>query len=275
MTIATRRKLLRRAAATAILLATLATATSISADDDTRGNFTVYPYVGLGIDSFAAGSIKDYLNQGESGDIEERLTAGFEFSYRLSGNKTNSDGRQLWIYGRTTHGVRSADVDCRANMDNPLCTPFSQQLQDPSERGLYVLRNSSSLEGIIGLRWEFRPLQRGTGDSPARMYVGGQLGFVSVADGPDDVADVHHIAIGATISDGNYENSFLEIGYGVNDLFIDNDSSRFKINARVTKRFSEKRDWGAFAHIAVDVDASDGSDSVQTYIGLFYRVGRD
>ncbi|MEM7503981.1 MAG: hypothetical protein AAF417_18205 [Pseudomonadota bacterium] len=237
---------------------------------DERENFFVRPFVGLGIDSFAAGNVSQYLNQGESGDIEERFTAGIEFSYRLKGKP--SDEQQLWVWGRTTHGVRSTDVDCRENAMNPLCTPFSTELQDPTNRGLFILRNASSLEGIGGFRWEFKRLPLGgEGGFGARAYVSTQFGFVAVADGPDDVAGIHHVGVGAMVTEGEYKRSYLELGYGTNDLILENQDERLKLNARVVKRLA---DWvGAFAHITVDVDAGDGSDSIQTYLGLYFTIG--
>jgi len=252
----------------AALLAVPLPAIAQSVDGDTRDTFIVRPYVGLGIDSFSAGDVSEYLNQGESGDIEERFTAGIEFSYRLMGDK--SDSKQLWVWGRTTHGVRSTDVDCRASPDDPLCTPFSLELEDPTERGLYILRNSSTLEGIGGLRWEFAKLQVGS-NAPARAFVSAQAGFVSVSDGPDDVAGIHHIGLGAIITEGKFERSYLEVGYGTNDLILENSNERFKLNARVAKKITG---WmGGFAHISVDVDGGDGSDSIQTYLGLYFTIG--
>lgn len=243
---------------------------------DDRDDFSIAPYVGVAIDSFAAGDVSQYLNQGDSGNIEERATAGFEFAYRLYGDAVPEAGAkdgQLWVFGRTTHGVRSADVDCRATPDIPVCRQFSLELQDPATRGLYLLRNASSLEGMAGLRWEFKRIRDGA--HAARAYVSGQLGFLSVSDGPDDVADVHQIAIGGIVTAGKYKNSYFEIGYGRNDLILENRSNRFKFNARVVRR------WGmddvgighVFAHIVVDVDGSDGSDSIQTYLGLAFPIG--
>src|SRR5690606_5859083 len=98
---------------------------------DERDNLVVAPYVGIAIDSFAAGDINAYLNQDESGEIKERMTGGLEFAYRLIGIPNDNavrNGRQFWIYGRTTHGVRSADVDCRENPDISICEPFSLEL---------------------------------------------------------------------------------------------------------------------------------------------------
>ncbi len=241
---------------------------------DERDNLIVTPYVGIAIDSFAAGDINAYLNQDESGEIKERATAGFEFSYRLIGNPADStfrNGRQFWIYGRTTHGVRSADVDCRESPQISVCEPFALELQNPTERGLYLLRNASSLEGHAGLRWEFAEIQP-TRTHAARAYLNAQLGFVAVTDGPDDVADIHHVSLGAMISNGLYERSFFEVGYGRNDLILENRTGRFKLNARVVRKWTKSSAGSVFAHIAVDVDAGSGSDSIQTYLGVAFAL---
>ena len=241
---------------------------------DERENLVVAPYIGMAIDSFAAGDINAYLNQDESGEIKERATAGFEFAYRLVGDTADParrKGRQLWIYGRTTHGVRSADVDCRETPDISICEPFSLQLQDPTERGLYLLRNASSLEGHAGLRWEFADIQP-RGEHSARAYLNAQLGFVAVTDGPDDIADVHHISLGAVVARGLYQHSFFEVGYGRNDLILENRTGRYKLNARVVRKWSSTSMGSVFAHITVDVDADNGSDSIQTYLGLAFQL---
>ncbi len=234
--------------------------------DDGRENFLIDAFVGLGVDSFAATDVNEYLNPDELGDTKERLTAGFEFSYRLKGEKGNSN--QLWVYGRTIHGVRSTDIDCKENSKLSICEDFSTELSNPTERGLYVLRNASSLEALIGLRWEF-----GSPQNAARTYINGQLGFVAVTDDDDDVADVSHLGIGGTLTNGDYQGSFLELGYGRNDLLTEQKYKRVKINARVVKRFKGKGIIeGLFAQISTDVDFGDGVDSVQTYLGLLFKL---
>lgn len=233
---------------------------------DNRDNFQVDAFVGLGIDSFAANDVNDYLNPDELGDSRERATAGFEFSYRLRGDADQN--HQVWMYGRTIHGVRSTDIDCKASNKLSVCEGFHKNLTSPDERGLYVLRNASSLEAMIGLRWEFAQLQHGS-----MAYINGQLGFVAVTDDDDDVSDVSHIGIGGTLTNGPYRGSFIEFGVGRNDLLNESSYGRYKVNARVVKRLQNTGVIeGFFAHIATDLDYGDGPDSVQTYLGLLFKV---
>lgn len=67
--------------------------------------------------------------------------------------------------------------------------------------------------------------------------------------------------------------SFLEIGYGSNDLILENPNQRYKLNARIERKWSGNQRARVFAHISADVDASNGSDSIQTYLGLYYMLG--
>ncbi len=241
--------------------------------DDQRASLRFAPFVGLAIDSFAAGSVGDYLNEEASGDVKERATAGFTFGYRLKGDPAHAGGRdrQLWLYGLAIHGVRSTDVDCRATPSVPVCTPFSTELQNPEERGLYILRTATTLEGHAGLRWEFKTLQTGDANA-ARAYVSGQLGFVSVAGAGSDIADVHQLAVGAIVTRGAFEHSFFEIGYGRNDLMLRNPTRRLKANAHVEHAMGKRSGFYVFAHIAVDVDGGSGSDSIQSYFGFMFPL---
>lgn len=258
------------------------TASSPSGIQDDEG-FQVYPYLGLAIDNFAASSTRDYLNPEESGDSKSRETFGIAFQYALwrgqrHGDKQVSRFGRISVYGQTTHGVRSTDVDCEANPDNPLCVPFGPEIadaeNDPTQRALYILRNASSLEAMLGLRYEFLSLRGGE----ASVYTTVQAGFVAVEDDDDDVADLNHIALGARIANGKYRDSFVEVARGENDLFIDHPNNRSKINARVVTRpeFLPKFMKGKsllFAHIVADVDGDEGADSVQTYLGIAFCFG--
>lgn len=79
--------------------------------NDTREAFSVTGYSGLAIDTFAADSLKKYLNPEVSGEAQERFIIGFKFEYRVfRWDKLLSS--KLWVYGRTLHGARSAEIDC-------------------------------------------------------------------------------------------------------------------------------------------------------------------
>src|SRR5215813_6390405 len=154
-----------------------------SSEDDERENFEANGYIGVGVDSFAAGDIKKVLNHVNSSGQKERLVGGFNFAYRLFGDPNGNGAwknknQQLWIYGGTTHGVRSADIDCRVNSD--ICKDVFDVTAIP-QRFFYVLRNASSLEGFMGVRWEFAQLNKG-GDFSARAYLKAQGGFLTVTN---------------------------------------------------------------------------------------------
>lgn len=230
---------------------------------ETDDRLEVYPFIGQAIDNFASGNVNDYLNPGDSGEIKTRETAGIAFQYPLV--ESSESGRQLWVYGQTTHGVRSADVDCKANPQNPLCTEFQNDINQ-RERALYILRKASSLEAMLGLRYEFYRL-----NPEASLYFSVQRGFVTVDDDDDDAADIDQYALGARITRGRYRNSYLEVGKGRNDLFANNPTGRVKVNARIVVKPKFMGKWGLFfAHIAVDADGHDGADSVQTYLGIAF-----
>jgi hypothetical protein len=272
------------------LIAWMVSSPTAWADDaNEESDFQVYPYLGLAIDNFAASDTSDYLNPGESGESKTRETFGIAFQYRLFDNgwpesRKNADLAStqrkqvehfngITIYGQTTHGVRSTDVDCEANPEVPLCVPFGPEViaaqNDPTKRALYILRNASSLEATVGLRYEFLSLR----NRDASVYTSVQYGLVAVQDDDDDVADVNHVAIGARIRVGRYRDSFVELAKGKNDLFSDHPNDRTKIIARLVTR-PEKLKTLVFAHIVADVDGSDGADSVQTYLGVAFCFGK-
>lgn len=238
----------------------------------TDDNLSVSFFTGISIDAFAAGELRNYLNPEESGDTRERIVGGFDFEYRLVGD--SDDSQRLWVFGETVHGMRSADVNCTENPDVPLC----KGVFDPSNAGgrtLAILRNATSLEGFLGLRWEFGTFQRGT-INMARAYLKGQVGFLSIAERGGDLVDVHHVAVGAVIDGGTYDGSYLEVGYGKTDYFQENPGQRLKIDVLLSFRVPGLSVIGArpFAQINIDSDASDGADSIQSYFGLDFRIDK-
>lgn len=236
----------------------------------------IAPFLGFAVDTFAGSDVRHYLNPQDSGDQKTRETLGVTFQYPLYNDLQGRFG--LWIYGQTLHGVRSTEINCDFSQPaflNPKCKEAGVTPPDPNQTAIYLLRNASSLEGTIGLRFEFWQLQKGN----AALYISRQLGFVSVEDDDDDVADVNHVGLGARIREGRFRNSFIEVGKGTNDLFPEASGDRFKVNARIVTRLRED-DSGVlgklfsrgffFAHIVADVDGHDGPDAVQTYIGLAF-----
>jgi hypothetical protein len=245
--------------------------------DDARENFEATGYIGIGVDSFAAGEIKKVLNRGDSSGQKERFVGGFDFAYRLFGDPEGEGARkskdqQLWLYGGTTHGVRSADVDCSVNSD--VCKDVFDVTATP-QRFFYILRNASSLEGFMGARWEFAQINRLPALSSARAYLKAQAGFLTVTNGTDDVYDMHHVAAGLIATNGRFKNSYFEIGVGRTDLFTENRRRRFKIDGLLSWEISEStaKWFRPFAQIKVDTDLGRGSDSIQSYFGFDFDLG--
>jgi hypothetical protein len=250
-----------------------------SLEDDARENFDASGFIGVGVDSFAAGEIKRVLNRGDSSGQKERFVGGFDFAYRLFGDPAkNVEGgwwknksQQLWLYGGTTHGVRSADVDCSANSD--VCKDVFDVTATP-QRFFYVLRNASSLEAFMGARWEFAQMNRVPALSSARAYLKAQAGFLTVRDGIDDVYDIHHVAAGLIATNGRFRDSYVELGFGRTDLFTENRRRRFKIDGLLSWDIPGMPVVRPFAQIKVDTDLGRGSDSVQSYFGFDFDLSR-
>ncbi len=247
-----------------------------SEDDDQRENFEADLFLGSAIDSFAAGELNLYLNPDASGktDLFERLVGGIEFGYRLFGDPkaTEKKRNQIWVIGRTVHGVRSTDVNCMENGELSVCRDSLAASQNPTEEFLYILRNASSLEAALGFRWEFLQLNPGRQHS-ARVYVGGEYGFITVTGDDDDVIDLTKLGIGVIATTGRFQGSFLQAGYGNSDLFERNRSGRLKVDAMLRYPFQEDGAVSMIARIHGDVDGGDGADSIQSYFGLSYRFG--
>lgn len=246
----------------------------------------IYPYLGVAIDNFASADSKDYFNPEDTGDSETRETFGIWFQYPLGKTDnlddkncdtivteiSDSDGNvasteipaSIWLYGQTARGVRSAEVDC-SNSTDGICADA------PGTKSLGILRDASSLEAMLGVRWEFHQFP----NDNAAWYTNLQLGFVAVDDAADDVAEVSHIGLGARIISGVYRNSYIEFGLGKNDLINDRNTDRIKVNARLVKKGFDIVSFGknqtiGFIHLSVDVDGHSGPDSIQTYIGIAY-----
>jgi hypothetical protein len=240
-------------------------------------------YVGLAVDTFAAGETRRYLNPGDADGKQERVVGGFDFGYRLRGWREEGSGyykKQLWVYGETVHGVRSTDIDCSANATFPTCAnALTDIAQKPGENLLYILRNASSLEGHMGLRWEFLPLNiPGSYDgTPANLYLKAQAGFLKVSGQPDSALALYHVALGAIATKGLFQDSYLEAGWGRSDLFQVNRRRRFKVDAYLSRKIAPtklKVVMSFFAQINVDTDLGPGADSIQSYIGFNFDIGK-
>jgi hypothetical protein len=251
-----------------------------SAPADERDNFQASAFIGLSVDAFSAQATDQILygNAQENGTKRERIGGGFDFSYRLAGDPKGKTTKpwspQLWVYGRTVHGVRSAEVNCTgpANAIAPVCAtgenPFSPAaLANPQQQLLYLLRNASSLEAHLGLRAEFLQLNA-MGTHPAHLYVKAQAGFLSIARSGGDVFDVHQLMLGAVDTAGVFEGSYIEGGYGRDDMFRIHRYRRVMVNGYLTWHVGTLGGLKPFIGMSVDSDASYGADSVQTFMGL-------
>lgn len=242
----------------------------------TTGCLEVYPYLGLAIDNFSASSAKQYFNHEDSGKIETRETFGVFFQYPFGetdnqkiDNKVGNcqskkdSGTTLWLYGLTAHGVRSAELDC-SDSNSGICSDKTDS------KSLGILRDATSLEAHLGLRWEFMKLQH----SNSAAFASYQYGLASVRGGTDDAAEISHFGLGFRVRSGKNRNSYIEFGRGRNDLILDKNNDRIKFNARLVQNefnwFSTSVNAIGFIHLSVDVDGGSGSDSIQTYIGVTY-----
>lgn len=244
------------------------------AQDDERNNFEASAFLGTAVDNFASTSLKNLLNpdEGNMNDPKVRGIFGFDFAYRLAGSA--KDERQLWVYGESVHGVRSADVDCMKNPRFQACVDNdSLPDTDPNKilgEAVFILRNATSLEAFTGFRYEFKTLNGG-GEHAGSVYVKGQAGFLTVKGSSDDLIDSHHVGLGVIITEGPFVDTYLELGMGKTDLFADHRNRRFKIDVHLSRRI--KGALYFFAQMTVDTDLGNGSDSVQTYFGFDFDLG--
>ena len=251
-----------------LLAATLCSAAAMASTETVRGTFEASFYFGLGIDGFAASDLNRYLNPGESSALRERGVGGFDFGYRLLGK---SEGRQLWIYGETVHGVRSADLD--ATTLDSLALFKLTGYADPGSRTLYLIRNATSLEAFAGIRYEFHNLHK---DEPvgANLYAFADYGFLTVGHTGGDVLDVSNYGLGIVCVGGHLINSHFAASIGRSDFFVDHRKTRFKVDGMLnwSAPWMTSLGMSLFAQMTVDSDIGPGSDSVQSYLGFDYQL---
>lgn len=251
---------------------------------DDREVFWASAFAGISVDTFAGSDTKSYINPDASGDIQERGIFGFDFGYRLfdtvgtaengslTGAPFDASRQQLWVFGETIHGARSAELDCNAHPDIAVCRDtLPAPGTNPINDGLYLLRNATSLEVFGGLQYEFLGINT-RGRHPARVYVKGQAGFLTVASNGGDVVDLHHVGVGLTTTGGAFSGSYVEVGFGRSDLFLENSDRRLKIDGLLSKGVLPGVAF--FAQITVDADAGDGADSIQSYFGFDFDLSK-
>jgi hypothetical protein len=237
------------------------------AESDDESPFQASFFLGEVVDNFAPDKVGNYRNPEDASQSKGGFIFGFDFDYRLRGR---SDSKiQWWIQGQTMHGVRTADVNCQPDDPReipPVCNATPANLAD---RARYILKNASSLEVWASPRVEFHTLQGGT-DSPAKLYGTLQLGFIALDDAPF-VYRSHHAGIGLAADAGNFDGSYLEVGWGKNELFS-TEWNRLKIAGLLSfsiDRLPIWRDHGRlFVEMTIDNSLSDGPDSVRTFFGV-------
>jgi hypothetical protein len=234
---------------------------TLSAQERTA-DFQASAWLALTSDTFAAKAQRDllYQNLDASSGKRERLTGGFDFAYRLTGGR----GPQVWIFGQTAHGTRSAEVACEGDT---LCIANGRQL-------VRLLRGSASLEGRMGLRMELLRLHP-RGSDTAALYVKATAGFLTIAQG-GDAYDTHGLAAGFLATTGRYADSYLEAGWGRNDVFQLNRYRRNMVNGFLTWSSAplQLRGMRPFVSIQVDSDLGRSADSIQTSLGVTFNLER-
>jgi hypothetical protein len=248
---------------------------------DGRDNFEANAYTGVVIDNFAAQESNALVYPGNSQGVKSSYVVGIDFAYRLYGDKTNDHafkGSQFWIYGETIHGQRSTDVDCTQPTKPDACALLSGSVPANLQNQFYsVLRNATSLEAYVGLRWEFLTLQAKSMDSVAKLYAKSELGFMAVS-GAGAVIDNHQkIALGAMATNGKFAHSYLEAGWGKDDVFRTHRGRRFKVDGFLSWDLNHWMTQGGvtpFIEMVADTDFGPGSDSVRTYFGFNFDLGK-
>jgi len=229
--------------------------------------FEASAFFGEVVDTFAPDKVGNYKNP-EAGTTQKlQFIFGVDFDYRAKGRSDSPV--QFWIQGGTMHGVRTADINCKPPdpKDTP---PVCGKITDPNlaDRARFILEHATSLEAFVSPRIEFKAVQKDS-DSVANLYAKMHLGFVSLEEAPQ-VYRVFHADVGLIAKTGNFKDSFLQTGWGKNELFstkwnrlkIDGllSFSMGKISLGETVRF--------FLEMQVDNDVNDGPDSVRTFFGI-------
>jgi len=227
-------------------------------------SFSASAYLGMAVDSFAPDSVGDYRNPQAADQRKTRQIFGVNFDYRLFGG--DGDHVQLWLYGETLHGVRTADVDCEGETPPPVCSEASP-FQD---RAFYILQHASSLEAYVAPRLELWTLQRGS-TTPTKVYVTTRIGFTALERAPSVYKSLH-VGVGLLADDGPFAGSSLEVGWGQNELFARSDWNRLKIDGLLIfsiERIIRTDAARFFVQMYIDNDPwGDGADSIQTFYGI-------
>lgn len=244
---------------------------------DGREAFEASGYVGTAVDNFAPASVGGYENS-QAGGKQIRAVGGFDFEFRLVG--TPDSGRQIWIFGETLHGVRSADINCASTNDDKPAVCDKLTSANAQKQLQFVLENATSMEAYTGVRVELLTLQSGT----AKLYATARLGVMmlngeATSGGQTFKANhayrTHHFGGGLLMPKGKFGGSLLEVGWGRTDIF-DNPATtnhwrRLKIDGSLNVQLVGAM-YG-FVQLYADFDPKGKSaDSVQTFFGLSFEI---
>jgi hypothetical protein len=238
-------------------------------EPDDESPFEASAFLGQVIDNFAPDMVANYTySDPDALKAKSSFIFGFDFSYRIHGR--SDDRVQWWVDGETMHGVRTADVDCSpSDQRPPVCD--DPTVQNVVSQARYILKNATSLEVWASPRVDFHTLQGGT-DSPAKLYAALNLGFIALDDAPQTgVYRSHHVALGLAADAGSFDGSYLEVGWGKNELFS-REWNRLKIAGLLSfslERIPLWRDLGRiFVEMTIDNSLSEGPDSIRTFFGV-------
>lgn len=248
-----------------------------------RGVFEASGFLGLAFDQFAPKIVGNYIDQSAPGSAltQSRRTAGLSLDYRVLGSE--HDRLQFWVAGHTFYGLRTADINCKANVDSPLCAKAAIT----QDKFLYILEHASTVEAHFAPRLEFWTFQQGS-ETPIRVFVGAQLGFVHL-EGAPKVSEIDHVGLGVIVPSGPFRRSFIQWSSGRTSLFQSNDKwNRFKVDGVLAFdlvptlkeraafwKFTGFGSWRAFVAISIDRNlGGPGPDAVQTYAGFAFDLRR-
>jgi hypothetical protein len=231
--------------------------------------FDASAFLGEVVDNFAPDNVAGYVNPAAGSGQKAQFIAGFDFDYRIYG-RADSPVR-VWLQGETMHGVRTADVDCKppdGSAVPPVCVQNGVS-PNASEQIRYILENATSVEAYVNPRVEFLKIQRNT-DSSAWVYATAHIGFIALKDAPS-VFRAMHLGLGVLADEGNFAGSYVEVGWGRNELFSPR-WNRLEIDGLLSfslEKLPLVRDNGRlFVEMTVDNDLHNGPDSVRTFFGV-------
>ena len=251
-----------------LLLAGFIQPISVAAEDDIIVSFSL----GYANNDFNASSVAERIasDDADSGDSNDN-----DISFEIEA--IASFGDDVEGYVKTLRTVRSAEVECEAGSDESKNCSAADISGISGDSALSTVRDADAIEAYLGGRYFIG----GNANDSSRFYAGLEIGFSQLSENTEeDLADKHKISVGWKVTGGGtYSGSFVDIGYGTNELFVDDDNRfratvRLNLNdANVVSFFGNQTN--VFIESEVDSDSGSGSDSIQTRIGFFVPIGKE